>query len=133
MDEELPGRPTPMARIVLTGALLGAGGGYFMQWFATRDYAFNVGGRPLHSWPAFVPITFELAVLTAALVGVAGLLWLARLPRLDHPLFHVPEFSRASQDRYFLTIQASDPHFQLAQVHNLLASLHPEKITEVRT
>jgi len=131
MEEWLPGRPTPIARVVLIAALAGAGGGYFMQWYAARDYALNVGGRPLHSWPAFVPITFELSVLTAAFAGVLGLLWLARLPRLDHPLFSVAEFTRATQDRFFLGILASDSRFELEKVRAELAALSPETIVEV--
>jgi len=120
-----------MARLVLAAGLIGAGGGFFLQWFATRDYPLNVGGRPVFSWPAFVPVTFELTVLTAALVGVGALLWLSRLPRLDHPLFALPVFARATQDRYFLGVRAADPRFDRRRVRELLASLHPESITEV--
>jgi hypothetical protein len=131
MEEWLPGPPTPIARFVLAGALTGAAGGYFLQWYAARDYPLNVGGRPLHSWPSFIPVTFELTVLTAALAGVAGLLWLTRLPRLDHPLFTLPEFARATQDRYFLGVRADDPRFEAERVRTFLAALHPETIAEV--
>ena len=131
MDEHLPGPPTPMARIVLAAGLTGAAGGYFLQWYATRDYPLNIGGRPVHSWPAYIPVTFELTVLTACLVGVLALLWLMGLPRLDHPLFALPEFARASQDRYFLGIRGDDPQFNPGRVHDLFASLGAESITEV--
>ncbi len=131
MEEWLPGRPTPIARVVLIAALAGAAGGYFMQWYAARDYALNIGGRPLHSWPAFVPITFELSVLTGAVIGVLGLLWLARLPRLDYPLFQVPEFVRATQDRFFVGIKASDARFDPEKIRAEFATLHPETIVEV--
>jgi hypothetical protein len=132
MDEWLPGRPTPMARIVLLAGLAGAGGAFFLQWYAAHDYALNIGGRPLTSWPAFVPVTFELMVLTAALTGVGALFWLCGLPRLDHPLFALPGFERASQDRYFLGVRADDPRFEAGRVRELLASLAPETIAEVR-
>jgi hypothetical protein len=132
MDEWLPGRPTPIARIILIAGLTGAAGAYFLQWYAAHDYPLNIGGRPLHSWPAFIPVTFELMVLSASLVGVGALLWLTGLPRLDHPLFAIAEFSRASQDRYFIGVRANDPQFQIGRVQELLASLAPELIAEVR-
>ena len=133
MDEWLPGKPTPIARIMLIGGIAGAGGGYFLQWFAAHDYPLNVGGRPLNSWPAFVPVTFETTVLVAALAGVGALLWLCGLPRLDHPLFEVPGFGRASQDRYFVGVRATDPRFDQARVRALLDALAPESVAEVRS
>jgi hypothetical protein len=132
MDELLPGRRTPMAGVVLAGGLLGAGGGYLMQWFAARDYALNVGGRPLHSWPAFVPVTFELGVLCASLAGVGALLWLCRLPRLDYPMFRWAEFARASQDRFFVCIRADDPRFDTDAARELFKRVGAEWIEEVR-
>jgi hypothetical protein len=132
MDEWLPGRPTPVAAVVLAAGLIGGAGAYFLQWYAARDYPLNAGSRPLHSWPAFVPVTFELTVLAAALAGVAALLWLCRLPRLDHPLFAMTGFARASQDRYFLGVRADDPHFHAGRVRALLESFAPEALEEVR-
>lgn len=131
MTELLPGKPTPMARIVLIAGLTGASGGYFMQWYAARDYPIDVGGRPLHSWPAFVPVTFELMVLAAAVAGCFALLWLTRLPRLDHPLFAIPEFRRATQDRFFLSISADDPRFQPGPTRIFLQAAGAELVTEV--
>ncbi len=131
MEEFLPAKPTPVAKFVLAGGLLGATGGYFLQWYAARDYPLNVGSRPLHSWPAFIPITFELTVLTAALVGVGALLWLCGLPRLDHPLFSVTDFARASQERFFLGVLADDPAFEAREVRAFFALLKAESIEEV--
>ncbi|QYM78803.1 DUF3341 domain-containing protein [Horticoccus luteus] len=131
MDELLPGPRTPMARIVLIAGLIGGGGAYFMQWFAARDYAYDVGSRPLHSWPAFVPVTFELTILTATIIGVLGLLWLAGLPRLDHPMFAAPGFERASQDRYFLCVRADDPQFNAADLAALFHTFKAELVAEV--
>lgn len=131
MSELLPGKPTPIARIVLAGALLGGCGGYFLQWFAAHDYPLNVGGRPLNSWPAFVPVTFELTVLTAAIFGVVGLLWLCGLPRLDHPIFNATGIERASQDRFFLCVNCDDPKFDADDVSAVFKKLKPETCEEV--
>jgi hypothetical protein len=131
IEELWPAKPTPIARFVLFGALIGGGGGYFLQWFAARDYPLNVGSRPLHSWPAFVPVTFELAVLTAAVVGVGALLWLCGLPRLDHPILSTAEIERATQDRFFICIRADDPRFDAPAVRRLFESLDAERVEEV--
>ena len=116
--------------MLLAGAA-GASGGFFMQWFAARDYPLNVGGRPLNSWPAFIPITFELTVLTAALAGVIAFFWLAGFPRLHHPVFSDPRFKRASQDRFFICIRADDPLYGSDIVRRTLADAQAESVAEV--
>jgi hypothetical protein len=121
-----------VAAAALAGGIAGGAGGYFMQWFAmARDYPFRVGGRPLHSWPAFVPITFEMTVLGATLAGLAMLFLANRLPMPHHPLFNVPGFSRATDDRFFLCIHRRDPRFIEGGTAKLLASLEPVEVSEV--
>src|SRR4051812_31671296 len=103
-----------------------------MQWYALAvDYPLDIGGRPLHSWPAFVPITFELTILSAALTGFFSVFILNRLPQPYHPTFNVPAFAQASQDRFFLCIEAADPKFELSQTRAFLDSLHPTELHEV--
>ncbi len=123
---------TKVPLIVLLGGITGGLTAYFMQWYsATIDYRLNVGGRPPHSWPAFVPITFELTILCAAIAGLIGMLWLNGLPRPYHPVFNAPEFLLASQTRFFLCIEADDHIFQLEDVRAFLNSLGAEKVMEV--
>ena len=95
--------------IVLAAGVLGGVGGYFMQWYsAVISYPINSGGKPLHSWPEFIPVTFELTILAAAVVGFIAMLLLNGLPRLRHPVFNVREFDLASRNRFFLCVRAED-------------------------
>ena len=132
LPEALGFRRTALPLLVLLGALAGAAGGYFMQWYAMAVwYPLNVGGRPLNSWPMFIPITFELAVLVGGLTAFAGMLLLNRLPMPYHPLFNVPSFARATQDRFFLAIEATDPRFSRRATAEFLRSLGAEEVCEV--
>ena len=118
--------------VVLLGGLLGGGLGYFMLWYANViDYPLNVGGRPHHSWPAFIPITFEMTILFAAFAAIIGLFALNRLPKPYHPVFNVERFARASQDRFFLCIEADDPLFDIEQTRRLLLSFRPVDVSDV--
>lgn len=118
--------------IVLSGGILGGLTGYLMQYYiAVIDFPINVGGRPLHSWPSFIIITFELTILFAALATVLGLLGLCGLPMPYHPVFNVPRFALASRDRFFLCIEARDPLFDRHGTAEFLSSLHPREVSEV--
>jgi len=107
--------------LVLAGGTAGACGGYFMQWFsAAVNYPINVGGRPLNSWPSFVPITFELGVLLASLTALIGMAMLCGLPRPYHPVFNSPIFSLETKGKFFLCIEATDPQFEIRQTWQFL-------------
>jgi hypothetical protein len=123
---ELGMRRSRIPSIVLIGGLVGAGAGFWMQYYSMAiDYPFNAGGRPPNSWPVFVPIAFEVMILVAAFVAFLGMLFLNGLPHPHHPVFNVPQFARASQDRFFLCIEAADPLFNLKETTQFLASLAP--------
>lgn len=118
--------------LVFGGGLLGAGLAYFMQWYANViDYPINVGGRPLHSWPSFIPITFELGILFAAFGAFIAVLALNRLPRLRHPVFESARFERASRDRFFLCLEATDERFEMSSTHEFLQSLDPLSVERI--
>jgi Protein of unknown function (DUF3341) len=118
--------------IVLGGGILGAIGGYALQyWTQVMVYPMNIGGRPYHSWPAFIVPTFETTILAAALSAVLGMFFLNGLPQPYHPVFNVPRFAMASRDRYFLVIESRDPKFDRDAVHRLLAGLNPTEVSDV--
>jgi hypothetical protein len=132
LSEALGQTKSAIPLIVLMAGIAGGLGGYFMQWFAMAiDYPINIGGRPLHSWVAFIPITFELTVLCAALAAVIAMLAFNRLPQPYHPVFNVPEFARASNDRFFLWIEVSDRKFDLTATRQFLESQNPFMVSEV--
>jgi hypothetical protein len=125
---------TRLPLIVLCGGIAGGIGGYLLQyWISAIDYPLNIGGRPLHSWPAFVPVAFELTVLVAALTAVLGMLGLNGLPMPHHPVFNVPAFELATRNRFFLCIEATDPKFDGVGTRRFLESLKPRDIHEVQT
>jgi hypothetical protein len=118
--------------IVLIGGILGGLTGYLMQYYVTVVYfPINIAGRPLHSWPAYIIITFELTILFAAIAAVLGLLALCGLPTPYHPTFNVPRFALASRNRFFLCIEATDPLFDRSGTSNFLESLEPMEVSEV--
>ncbi len=123
---------TRLPLIVFIGGLLGGLAGFFMQYYMeVIDYPLNVGGKPLNSWPAFIPITFEMTVLAAAFSAVLGMLVLNRLPQPYHPVFNVPNFAMATRDRFFLAVEANDPKFNHEEVVNLLKSLDALEVNDV--
>jgi hypothetical protein len=118
--------------VVLVAGLVGAGSGFFMQWYVSAvDYPINVGGRPLNSWPAYIQVTFEVMVLVASIAALFGMLFLNGLPRPHHPVFNVPRFDRASQDRFFLCIEARDANYDADQTRRFLEESQPLSIMEV--
>lgn len=126
LSEELGLRHSRVPFVVLAGGLVGAAAGFFMQYWAMAvDYPLNVGGRPYNSWPAYIPISFEVMVLVASFSALLGMFYLNGLPMPYHPVFNVPRFVHATEDRFFLCIEASDPKFDRQATGQFLASLHP--------
>jgi hypothetical protein len=118
--------------VVLIGGLIGLISAYSLQyWVATITYPTNVGGRPYHSWPSFIIVTFELTILFGGLSAVIGMLALNGLPLPYHPVFNVPEFAKASDNKFFLVVESSDPNYDAARTRNFLSGLRPRMITEV--
>ncbi len=132
LAEAIGFRSNSVSRIVLCFGLLGAAGGFFLCWWmSVVAYPHVVAGRPLNSWPAYIPITFEGMVLVACLSAVIGMLALNGLPQPYHPVFNVPEFARASCDRFFLCIEATDPQFDPDATRKFLEELHPDEVMDV--
>ena len=132
LAEALGSHGTRVPLITLIGGIVGGLAGYFFQyWVSAIDYPLNIGGKPWNSWPAFIPVTFELTVLGAALSAVLGMLALNGLPQPYHPVFHVPRFAFASRDRFFLCVQAIDPRFDYASTREVLQSLAPRAVSDV--
>lgn len=122
--EALGDVPTKLPWLTFTGGLLGAITGWVLQYYVSVvDYPMNIGGRPVYSWPAYIPVIFELTVLGAALFSVLGMLALNGLPMPYHPVFNVPEFRLASRNRFFLCIESRDPAFELQTTREFLVGL----------
>lgn len=133
LADALDFRGWPVPLLFLLGGICGCVGGYFLQWYAMAgDIPLNIGGKPLNSWPMFIPVTFELTVLTSALFGFFGTLALNRSPELYHPVFNVPDFrAHASRDRFFLCIEAVDPRFDRIRTRAFLESTAAYRVEEV--
>lgn len=132
VPEEFRLRRTLMAPLVGIGALVGASSAFFMQWFANVvHYPWIVGGKPPNSWPMWIPITFEGGILIGATTGVISMIALNGLPRLYHPMFRIAAFRRASRDRFFVCVEASDPRFDLAATARLLSECGAAAVMEV--
>ncbi len=122
----LGSRRSRIPAMVFIGGVVGGCVGFFMQYYSMSvDYPLNVGGRPHNSWPVFIPISFEVMVLVASISAFLGMLFLNGLPRPHHPVFNVPGFERASQDRFFLCIEATDPKFDRNETARFLLGLSP--------
>ena len=130
--EALGVRVSAVPWIALSAGLVGALVQYGSQyWFNVIDYPLNVGGRPLHSWPAFIPATLIVAILWTGAATLLSMLFIIRLPRLHHPLFAVPGFERASQDRFFLLVESKDPRFQAETAAAVLLEAGARAVREV--
>jgi hypothetical protein len=132
LTEALSVRKTTLSLFVLCCAIAGGVIGFGMQyWTSVVDYPLNIGGKPLNSWPQFIPITFEMTILFAAIGSVVGMIFRNGLPRPVHPVFNVDRFELASRDKFFLCIEASDPLFDRAATEAFLKSLNPAHVTVV--
>ncbi len=134
LDEIIhPGPQRFLPLLMFVAAIVGAAWGYWIQyWDEALSYPLNVGGRPYNSWPAFAVGTFEFMLLVAVAAGFFGMLAVSRLPRLYHPIFEARAFERASRDRFIICIEASDPNFDSASIHEAFLQLGAERIEEVR-
>lgn len=121
-----------VALVCLVGGLLGGTAAYILQWWInTISYPVNIGGRPLHSWPSFIIVTFEMTILFSGLSAVFGMLALNGLPMPYHPVFNVPRFDAASRDRFFIVIFASDRNYDPVRTRQFLEALNPISVAEV--
>jgi hypothetical protein len=111
---------------------MGASGGFLLQYYAAViSYPLNIGGRPLNSWPAFIPVTFETTILVAALFAVLGMLALNGLPRPHHPIFNSTRFERATSDKFFLCIETSDPNFDAIRTRQFLLRTGSREVIDI--
>jgi Protein of unknown function (DUF3341) len=132
LTEAMGDEHTRLPLIVLIGGIVGCLGGYALEyWTQVVAYPLNIGGKPFHSWPAFIPVTFECTILVAALAAVLGMLALNGLPQPYHPVFNVPRFALASRNRFFLCVEARDPLFDIERTRRFLETLNPREVTTV--
>jgi hypothetical protein len=121
-----------VATVCLIGGIVGLISAYFLQyWINTSAYPINVAGRPFHSWPSFIVVSFEVTILFAGISAVVGMLTMNGFPMPYHPLFNAPDFVRASTDRFFLCIESVDPMFEPGKTREFLQSLSPLDVVEV--
>jgi hypothetical protein len=132
LAEALGFHRSPVALLTLLAGITGGCTGFFMCWYANViSYKLNIGGRPPNSWPAWIPITFELTVLFAALTAAISMIVLNGLPRLHHPIFDTPHFDEATRDRFFLCIEARDPRFSPDAASQFLTTAGALAVSEV--
>ena len=121
-----------LSLIVLLGGIAGMLSGYGLEyWVHVIAYPTNIAGKPLNSWPQFIPVTFEMTILFAALSAVIGMIVLNGLPMPYHPVFNVERFARASQDKFFLVLESEDPKFDRQATADFLKGLNASEVSEV--
>ena len=132
LAEEIGHHQRELPLLVLLGGIFGCIAGFSLQYYVSViDLPVNVGGRPLNSWPSFIPVTFETTILAAALTAVLGMLALNGLPTPYHPVFHVDRFALASRNRFFLCIEARDKKFDAVETRRFLEGLAPHEVSDV--
>lgn len=132
LDDALGMRPSRLGWVVLIMGTLGGLAGFWMQWYANSIYyPLNIGGKPLNSWPNFIVITFESAVLVAALTAALFMLGRNGLPRPYHSIFNTPNFESVTRDAFFLAIEVRDEKFDLVETRAFLEGLSPTRLSEV--
>jgi Protein of unknown function (DUF3341) len=132
LGEALGLRRTRLPRLVLLGGIIGGIAGFGLEaWSQAVAYPMNVGGRPYISWPQFIPVMFETTVMGAAFTAFFAMWAVNKLPMPYHPVFNVPAFARASTDRFFLCIEATDAKFDREATRRFLESLHPVGVSDV--
>jgi hypothetical protein len=118
--------------VTLIGAIIGGTTGYLMQyWINVINYPLNIGGKPYHSWPSFIVVTFEMTILFGGISAVFGMLALNGLPMPYHPVFNVARFAMASKDRFFLIVFSSDQKYDEVKTWEFLEGLGPKTLVEV--
>lgn len=133
LSEAVGFHKTRVPLIVLIGGIIGGLTGYLMQYYLLAvDYPLQIGGKPMNSWPQYIPITFEMTILAASAAGVIGMLVLNGLPMPYHPVFNVPRFELASSERFFLVIEATDPKFKRDETTSFLQGLNPHEVSDVQ-
>jgi hypothetical protein len=132
LDDALQCEEKRIAPMILVGGIVGLLGGFALQYYCqVIAFPFNIGGRPYYSWVSWIPPMFELTILVASLSAVFGMLAMNGLPQPYHPVFNVPRFERASQDGFFLLIEAADVNFHLEQTRAFLAGLGARDVVAV--
>jgi hypothetical protein len=132
LDDAIGFQENKVAPIILTGGILGLLGGFGLQYYCqVIAYPINIGGRPYYSWVPWIPPTFEMTILVAAIFAFVGMLALNGLPRPHHPVFNAARFALASQERFFLAIEAADARFDLDGTRAFLTGLNPREVVAV--
>ena len=130
MDHAMRLKPSKLGYFALVFGLLGACSAIsFISWVTLRDYPLVVGGKPFWSWPAFVPVSFELTVLLASVLSTVTMIVLYfKFPNNAHPLHDTPYMKAVSADRFGLCVQANDPRFNEQAVRDVLKALGGREI-----